>query len=161
MPPVRTASNKTLPLPVPNPYKLQNTPYSIRFREFPRQLARADVMDCILGARRAVTWHIQDHGDGPIPDWPQNFGYTVRDIAFLMQSVREPRLYRITYRNTIEVLGAFWTKMSGDGYREHFGEIFVTATGEFVGEAIMAKNERNDGRASSTRRRVDPVDTGS
>lgn len=124
--------------PIPNPYSVPNTALSLDFHDQHGQgppLAYRDVIACIVAIRREVIKHIQQHGNGPIPFLSYVFG----DLGFAIAPTPGHAGPHISYQDTDALLSVYALKMAREGYRGRYAEIFVTQTGETIGDALLSQ----------------------
>ncbi|KAI4197897.1 MAG: hypothetical protein LQ350_005656 [Teloschistes chrysophthalmus] len=126
--------------PLPNPYPLANTPLSLRFEPPGRPLNHQDVQNCLGVGQRAIQVHLKKMGDGPIPRQVPGLSYGSRtvDIA-ISRSQRRYVPVVITYNDSSEILKAFSIKSVHEGDFQRWADVLVTATGQFVGQVLLAK----------------------
>ena len=86
--------------------------------------------------------HIGQHGDGPIPRHPSvELRFTFGTVEFAISPLIEPLQPALSYNDTIAILVAFSLKMSREGYRARFAEIFLTQGGGHLGDALFSDVE--------------------
>ncbi|KAL9578495.1 MAG: hypothetical protein Q9212_005682 [Teloschistes hypoglaucus] len=126
--------------PLPNPYPLANTPLSLRFEPPSRPLNHQDVQNCLAVGKRAIDLHLAKTGDGPIPRRVPGLSYGSRtvDIA-ISRSQHQQSPVVITYKHSSEILKAFSSKSMHEGDFQRWADVLVTATGQFVGQVLLAK----------------------
>ena len=98
-------------------------------------------MSCIVGARAALRGRIAAEGDGQISNWRDAWKYVTPKIFFSLESAFEvPDEIHVKYSTAIEVLRAYALKMNREGFRQRYGVILVTKTGQEVGDTLMSRD---------------------
>lgn len=116
--------------PLPNPFEIPNTPYSIDFLEDEARvppLSRFDFSLCVQLAIQRLTASIQDNGDVPIPQTPHEMKYSFRTVAFSLMVMPVQPTRDVIYSDVIAVLRVLARKMIGEGMCARIAHMFVTA----------------------------------
>ncbi|KAI4200317.1 MAG: hypothetical protein LQ346_002395 [Caloplaca aetnensis] len=131
----RPAGNITLQTrPIPNPYPLPNTPFSIDFDEPGLPIRYRDAQGCIRHARRQVQRYINVHGghvDLPFREYHYN------SVSWGIAPVAPTAGPALKWNNADAILLAFTLKLNGVGYRSYWARIILTQGGEVVGSAAI------------------------
>ncbi|KAI4173832.1 MAG: hypothetical protein LQ348_006463, partial [Seirophora lacunosa] len=134
--------------PMPNPYPLPSSPYSIDFFDPDTQappLSASEVRICISQARAKIAKQLADHGDGPLPSTPVNFLYRYRSVYLLIGSPMAPADRRLKYSDALAVVDACAMKTASEGYHSRVGDIFNTATDEWKGDVEIGAYQLTQG----------------
>lgn len=133
-------ANRTLQLdPIPNPYPVPDTAFSLDFQMGEFMLVRRDVVGCINYAYSVIVDHINQHGDTPIPRDPAPLKVISDTVEFSILSIIAPHLPVVSYSDTLAILRAFAMKMSRNGYRSWFALIVTTEGGDHIGGALITQ----------------------
>ncbi|KAI4112306.1 MAG: hypothetical protein LQ345_006527 [Seirophora villosa] len=145
----------TLPLePMPNPYPLPSSPYSIDFFDPDTQaplLPASEVRICISQARAKIARQLAEHGDGPLPSMPVSFLYRYRSVYLLIGSPMAPADRRLKYSDALAVVDACAMKTAGEGYHSRVGDIFNTATDEWKGDVEIGAYQQIQGAGNDNK----------
>ncbi|KAL8757034.1 MAG: hypothetical protein Q9199_002511 [Rusavskia elegans] len=120
--------------PLPNPFPLPDTPFSLDFHEdhaAARQLPPTNVAECIATIRRETLQHIRRYGNGLIPP----LGFQISGIGVDLVSAHQPM--PLTYQDFVAILLVFAHKMGREGYYERFADIIMSEGGEIIGDVQM------------------------
>ncbi|KAL9011739.1 MAG: hypothetical protein Q9173_003447, partial [Seirophora scorigena] len=134
--------------PMPNPYPLPSSPYSIDFFDPDTQaspLPASEVRICISRARAKIAKQLTKHGDGPLPFAPVSFLYHYRSVYLLIGTPVEPADRRLKYSDALAVVAACAMKTAGEGYHSRVGDIFNTATDEWKGDVAIGAYQQTQG----------------
>lgn len=144
-------SNTTLQVnPLPNPYPVPRTPFSIRYINSPRHsLQRLEVEKCIRNSRAWISRHIQKQGNGPLPitkeEWEGpaiqvwgDYNKIVFDVTIKAVPVAQPP----TWKDSFAILNAMALIASQGGFHDNGGSILLTQTGQAIGTTLLG-NERD------------------
>ncbi|KAL8654036.1 MAG: hypothetical protein Q9210_001754 [Variospora velana] len=132
--------------PVPNPYPLPNSAYSIDFHAPDTQaspLPAGEVRTCISRARARITKQLAEHGDGPLPYSYASFLYRYRSVYLLIGCPLEPADRRLHYSDALAVVTACAVKTTHEGYHSRVGDVFNTATDEWKGDVEIGAYQPN------------------
>jgi len=138
----RQANGYQRRLPLPNPYRVPGTRFSIDFRtdeETYHALSQPDVVGCLRQARDAYVQLIEEHGDSPLPEHDQHIFGTVE---FGIYSTFFELPEALTYSETLSILRAFSKKTRREGYHLWHGTIFLTvapAGADQLGDSLLAE----------------------
>ena len=86
----------------------------------------------------AITVHIRDHGDGPIPVGVTEFVYGSAEIWMEPTRLPSPPL---TYNYMLMALRGISTKMDREGYWHWLAEIFQTEGNILMGDILVSRHE--------------------
>ncbi|KAL8987522.1 MAG: hypothetical protein Q9177_003276 [Variospora cf. flavescens] len=121
--------------PIPNPYPLPDTPFSLNFRDKPdrgARLPRADVERSITIAQQEIHQHIQRHGNGKMS------GRTFRNGDIDLSLGLDSRGTDFTYQDFFAALLVFALKMSREGYYERYADLMYTDGTEYFGNVELS-----------------------
>ncbi|KAL8907308.1 MAG: hypothetical protein Q9207_001485 [Kuettlingeria erythrocarpa] len=131
----RPAGNITLRIrPIPNPYPLPNTPFSIDFDEPGLPIRYRDAQACIRHARHQIQQFINEHGGGG--DLPFR-EYHYNSVAWGIDPVAPAAGPALKWDDADAILLAFTLKLNGVGYRSYWARVVLTQGGELVGSAAI------------------------
>ncbi|KAL8883271.1 MAG: hypothetical protein Q9192_007296 [Flavoplaca navasiana] len=117
--------------PLPNPFPLPNTPFSLDFHQVhpgAPHLPRANVFECLMTIRREMLQYIGRHGNGPI----SSLGFQIRGIAVDLVAAHQQTPLR--YHDFVAILLTISLKMSREGYYARFADIIMSRGGEVLGD---------------------------
>ncbi|KAI4178025.1 MAG: hypothetical protein LQ348_005719 [Seirophora lacunosa] len=120
---------------LPNPYHIPDTPYSLDFDAPGPELPRRNVVACILTVRLEMIAYMRKYGGvGKFEthEWPCELD----SVVFSIDLNAVPLGARfLTWQDAYEVLNAFSTKMSSDGYHGLWATIMLTRGDKVFGRA--------------------------
>lgn len=117
--------------PLPNPFPLPNTPFSLDFHELhpgAPHLPRANVFECLMTIRREMLQHIGEQGNGPI----SSLGFQIRGIGLDLVAAHQQTALR--YHDFVVILLTISLKMGREGYYARFADIIMSRGGEILGD---------------------------
>ncbi|KAL8878340.1 MAG: hypothetical protein Q9198_003828 [Flavoplaca austrocitrina] len=127
--PLRTSHLQVDPLP--NPFPLPNTPFSLDFHQVQPGaplLPRANAFECLITIRREMLQYIGRHGNGPI----SSLGFQIRGIGVDLAAAHQQTPLR--YHDFVAILVTISLKMSREGYYARFADIIMSRGGEILGD---------------------------
>ncbi|KAI4138214.1 MAG: hypothetical protein LQ341_004768 [Variospora aurantia] len=133
--------------PLPNPYHLPHSPYSINFKapdplDWP--LPAGEVGPLISKARDQIAQEHVWHPDTWLPYNHAAFYQRYRSVYLLIRcSLTEPTADRLKYSDALAVVTACAMKIAHEGYHSLDGDIFDTATGKWKGNVEVVCEEQN------------------
>lgn len=137
--PFRPLQNKTLQLrPLPNPYPIALTPFSLDFGPPLQALFQYDVTNCIVHARSNIMNHIHVYGDGLFPPFPYTFEERSGSVTFLAGVISQQSVRDVMYSDIIAILEVFLDKMIREGYFRRYATIITTTLERnFIGNTVV------------------------
>ena len=117
--------------PLPNPFPLPNTPFSLDFHQVQPgapHLPRANAFECLITIRREMLQYIGRHGNGPI----SSLGFQIRGIAVDLVAAHQQTSLR--YHDFVAILLTISLKMSREGYYARFADIIMSRGEEILGD---------------------------
>lgn len=128
--------------PLPNPYPMPHTSYSLAFSAPGPTLPRRNVVACIFTVRLKMKADMRTHGElGPFlapREWPCETDRLVFGIApFAVPVGARP----MTWNDAYEVLDAFSRKMLYEGYHGWWARVQETHGGRVVARASIGPRE--------------------
>ncbi|KAI4185349.1 MAG: hypothetical protein LQ346_005925 [Caloplaca aetnensis] len=128
--------------PLPNPYPIPNTPYSIFFYPPEEWLSFADTKQCLTFSRTRYLFKIRQ-GQGNDPLEPHE--YDLKSTVFGIAPLPAQGPFGLTWNDAPPIVDAFLRKMTAEGYRKRLARIYVTNWGQTVGTALVQPNKGNGG----------------
>lgn len=138
---------------MPNPYPIPGTPYSFDSTGPSDPIDPQRNVGLLVGyARSKISTHVQEHGDGLLPDRPREHGilYQLGGVSFHVSPTPIPQQQRITWKDAIAVLDTLFSLMKQDGYRSRRGFIDARDTGLFLGSAYLGADVLDNEVQNST-----------
>ncbi|KAI4285679.1 MAG: hypothetical protein L6R35_004606, partial [Caloplaca aegaea] len=133
--------------PLPNPYRLPHSPYSINFKapdplDWP--LPAGEVGPLISKARDQIAQENVWHPDTWLPYNHAAFYQRYRSVNLLIRcSLTEPTADRLKYSDALAVVTACAMKIAHEGYHSLDGDILDTATGQWKGDVKVVCDKQN------------------
>lgn len=139
-----SANNTGLTLqPLPDPFPIAHTPFSLDFHDGVPLITPTDFYDCVNRAHSGIEVYMTRMGDCPIPAslFPRIFMYRCATLFFelLIEDSPSPPTRHIRWSDTLKILQVLGWKMGREGFRQRIAWIIVTQTGEDLGALILTR----------------------
>ncbi|KAL9007823.1 MAG: hypothetical protein Q9173_006989, partial [Seirophora scorigena] len=135
---------------LPNPYRIPDTPYSLDFDAPGPDLPPRNVFACIFTVRMDMIAYMRKYGGAgtfETREWPcelESMGFSIEVNAVLLGA------RFLTWHDAYEVLNAFSTKLSSDGYHGLWATIMLTQGGKVFGRAHIGPPPPNKQEVSES-----------